>query len=129
MARRGKGSGWHDEPRRHSLARMGINTVLPDGRRLDVSKFVARGMRLETGEELYPMAQEHFWEFAMKDKGKGYKTMGVRTGEFRPPMKGEFYVSGAIPEVYDVPNDLSTPFHIVKLIHVSTETVYRAVED
>lgn len=38
-----KGSGWHGEPRRHSLARQGIKTVLPDGRRLSVNKFVAKG--------------------------------------------------------------------------------------
>jgi hypothetical protein len=30
-----------------------------------------------------------------------------RTGEYRPPKKGEYYISGAIPEVYKAPNDLS----------------------
>jgi len=30
-----------------------------------------------------------------------------RTGEYRPPKKGEYYISGAIPEVYQAPNDLS----------------------
>ena len=34
------------------------------------------------------------------------------TGEFRPPKKGEHYLSGAIVEVYDAPNDLSQPFWI-----------------
>ncbi|MHA1285911.1 MAG: hypothetical protein ACTSPB_00780 [Candidatus Thorarchaeota archaeon] len=131
MARRGKGSGWFGDHRRHVLAGKGVSTKLPDGRRLDVSKFVAGGepMRLVTGEKVYPMAQEHFWKYAIRDKGKGYKTMGIMTNEFRPPKKGEFYVSGAIPEVYEVPNDLSTSFYIIKLIHVSTETVYKAVED
>ena len=38
-----QGSGWHGESRRHSLARKGVKTTLPDGRRFDVSKFVARG--------------------------------------------------------------------------------------
>jgi len=42
MARKGR-RGWHGEPRRHGLARMGVSSVLPDGRRLDVSRFVARG--------------------------------------------------------------------------------------
>lgn len=32
--------------------------------------------------------------------------------EFRPPRKGEFYISGAIPEVYRALNDLSTAYHI-----------------
>ena len=40
---KGKGSGWKGESRRHSLARKGVKTVLPDGRRFDVSKFVAKG--------------------------------------------------------------------------------------
>ena len=38
-----KGSGWFGDHRRHVLAGKGVSTVLPDGRRLDVSKFVARG--------------------------------------------------------------------------------------
>lgn len=50
VGRGSRKSGWHDEPRRHSLARMGINTVLPDGRRLDVSRFVAGGKELSMKE-------------------------------------------------------------------------------
>jgi len=42
---RRQGSGWKGESRRHSLARKGVKTVLPDGRRFDVSKFVARGVQ------------------------------------------------------------------------------------
>ena len=42
-----KGKGWHGEPRRHSLARQGVKTVLPDGRRLAVNKFVADGRKKE----------------------------------------------------------------------------------
>lgn len=38
------------------------------------------------------------------------------TGEFRPPRKNEWYISGAIPEVYQAPNDLSTAFHIARLV-------------
>ena len=40
-----KGSGWKGESRRHSLSRKGIKTNLPDGRRFDVSNYVARGNR------------------------------------------------------------------------------------
>lgn len=36
-------TGWKGESRRHSLARKGIKTNLPDGRRFDVSNFVANG--------------------------------------------------------------------------------------
>lgn len=34
------------------------------------------------------------------------------TGEFRPPRKGEWYLSGAIVAAYQAPNDLSTPYWI-----------------
>ncbi len=37
----------------------------------------------------------------------------VRLG-FRTPRKGEHYLSGAVVYAYRAPNDLSTPFHIVK---------------
>jgi len=39
------GKGWHGDPVRHRLARYGISTKLPDGkRRLDVSNYVALGL-------------------------------------------------------------------------------------
>jgi hypothetical protein len=34
--------------------------------------------------------------------------------DYRPPCKGEYYLSGAIPQAYLAPNDLSTPFLVVK---------------
>ncbi len=43
------------------------------------------------------------------------------TGEFRNPRKGEWYISGAIPEGYDARNDLSTPYHIARLVRVEVE--------
>lgn len=42
------------------------------------------------------------------------KTQYKKSGEFRPPKAGEFFLSGAIPEVYDVPNDLSSSFYIME---------------
>lgn len=42
-------------------------------------------------------------------------THAVMTGEFRPPRKGEWYISGAIPAAYRARNDLSTPYHIAIL--------------
>lgn len=36
----------------------------------------------------------------------------LKTGEFRTPKKGEFYLSGAIVEAYRAQNDLSTAYHI-----------------
>ncbi len=42
----------------------------------------------------------------------------VLTGEKRAPKKGEWYLSGAIPEAYRAPNDLSTAYHILALVKV-----------
>lgn len=45
----GKGKGWHDDSRRHSLARKGIKTNIDGSKRFDVSNYVARG-RLDLKE-------------------------------------------------------------------------------
>ena len=36
---------------------------------------------------------------------------------FRPPNKGEWYLSGAIVEAYRAPSDLSVSFHVVEPTH------------
>lgn len=38
------------------------------------------------------------------------------TGEIRPPRKGEWYLSGAIPEGYMAVNDLETSYSICTLV-------------
>ena len=38
----------------------------------------------------------------------------VWTGEKRPPKKGEFYLSGAIPQVYMALGDLGYSYHIMR---------------
>lgn len=43
---------------------------------------------------------------------------GKLTGEFRPPKKGEWYLSGAIPTAYLASNDLTTSFNILKIVKV-----------
>lgn len=40
--------------------------------------------------------------------------MFVKSDEKRPPRKGEWYLSGAIPTAYRAPNDLSTSYIILK---------------
>lgn len=51
---------------------------------------------------------------------KRYRVEGRREklrclrGDFRPPRKGEYYLSGAIVAAYKAPNDLSTAFRIVR---------------
>lgn len=36
------------------------------------------------------------------------------TGEKRAPRAGEYFLSGAIPEVYRASSDLDVPFHIME---------------
>lgn len=48
---------------------------------------------------------------------------GQAIGEFRPPRKGEWYISGAIPAVYRASNDLNTDYHIAHIVRVKTTTV------
>lgn len=38
------------------------------------------------------------------------------TGEFRAPRRGEWYLSGATIEAYRAPSDLTTSFHIARLV-------------
>lgn len=42
----------------------------------------------------------------------------IATGEFRPPTRGEWYLSGAIIHAYEAPNALTTPYWIAKLVKV-----------
>lgn len=55
--------------------------------------------------------------------GNGESIVAVLTGEKRAPRKGEWYLSGAIPEAWRAPNDLSTTYHICKLYKAVTRTV------
>lgn len=38
------------------------------------------------------------------------------TGEFRKPVKGEYFLSGAIPEVYQAQNNMSVEYMIAELV-------------
>ena len=64
-----QGSGWKGESRRHSLARKGVKTVLPDGRRFDVSKFVARGnvKYIGTGRSMHGYLDRSWDEYLFED--------------------------------------------------------------
>lgn len=75
---------------------------------------------------LRPLAQEaqytgqFLWTFQDKN------LRAVATDEFRPPRKGEFYLSGAEIEAYRAPRDLSTLYriaHIVLIKMVNLEIV------
>lgn len=41
------------------------------------------------------------------------------TGEFRPPLAGEWYLSGAIIEAYHAPSNLSTAYWIAARAEVA----------
>jgi hypothetical protein len=45
------------------------------------------------------------------------------TGEKRPPLRGEWYLSGAIVEAYQAPGDLVSDYLIAELIVVETEEI------
>ena len=50
-------------------------------------------------------------------------------GKERPPKKGEFYLSGAIPAAYRAPNDLDTPYLIARIVRVETYTSYKITHE
>ena len=54
----------------------------------------------------------------------GHATMARPTGAFRKPKKGEWYLSGAIVEAYQAPNDLTSAYHIAKLVTVAVTTQF-----
>lgn len=68
--------------------------------------------------KLYPLAEEY-----SADKRRKYRVRP--TGEFRMPLRGEWYLSGAIVEGYQAPNDLSIDFHIGRLVEVEEVTIIR----
>ena len=52
---------------------------------------------------------------------QGQRIVARRTGNYREPKAGEWYLSGAIVEAYRAPNDLSTPYHIARLVRVEEQ--------
>ena len=68
----------------------------------------------------------------MKFYQNGENTMDkhryIRTGEYREPRKGEYFLSGAIPEAYIAFNDLSVKYYILKQVKVKKETIYRIID-
>ena len=51
----------------------------------------------------------------------------IRTGEFRPPVKGEWYLSGACAEAWKTRGNLETPYHILRLVRVENREVIVAM--
>ena len=66
---------------------------------------------------------------ALSCAGVNSRFRAIPTGEKRAPKKGEWYLSGAVVEGYRAANDLTTEYHIAKLVRVErtvTET-YRVL--
>jgi hypothetical protein len=74
----------------------------------------------------------HFRGFpSVGDCGHGedfFTIAAIATGEKRPPKKGEWYLSGSIIEAYRAFDDLSTSYHIAKLVKTRTVTTIEIVE-
>lgn len=55
-----------------------------------------------------------------------YQHVSYEPLAFRCPKKGEYFVSGAIPEIYIAPNDLSCEYLVVRVVlNPKTKLVYR----
>jgi hypothetical protein len=65
---------------------------------------------------LYPIADRVRENDPEVTKGGPIRWMASPTGGFRPPRKGEWYLSGAIIEAYQAKADMSDPYVIVKLV-------------
>jgi len=53
----------------------------------------------------------------------------VLTGQKGRPKRGEWYLSGAIPQAYRAPNDLPMEFHMLRLVRVKERTVTTIISD
>ncbi len=70
---------------------------------------------------LYPLAEgEHVHVTGQQ----ALRVMARLTRENRPPRKGEWYLSGSIPEAYRAPNDLSTSYLICELFDPTGDREY-----
>lgn len=72
-------------------------------------------------KNLYPLA-----EFCREAYNYNQAYLRAKpTGEFRPPKKGEWYLSGAIVEAYRALNDLSSSYHIAKIVLIEKREVIK----
>lgn len=56
-----------------------------------------------------------------------YHYRAITVGQFRPPQKDEWYLSGAIPAAYQARANLRTSYHIAKIVRVEKHEYYRIV--
>lgn len=75
----------------------------------------------------YPLADYHFMQFN-NIKPEGYFIRARAKGEKRNPLKGEWYLSGAIIEAYQAKSDMTTPFHIAEIVLIKRITTEHVIE-
>ena len=63
----------------------------------------------------------------LPDMGRNHRAK--KSGEFRNPRKGEWFLSGAIPGAYLAMADLTSPYHILTVVKVKTVTTTIEVSD
>lgn len=51
------------------------------------------------------------------------KVKAVYSGQFRPPRKGEWFLSGAVVEAYKAELNLTASYHIARLVKVEMKEV------
>ena len=54
--------------------------------------------------------------------GRHPQIRAIKIPGFRAPKKGEWYLSGAVTAAYRAKNDLTTEFHIARLVVVKSVT-------
>lgn len=73
-------------------------------------------------------AKEHGFQSVMESRRADRKLMAVRTGEKRAPVKGEWFLSGAIPEAYQVKGAMTGDYNIMRLVTVRRVISYEVEE-
>jgi hypothetical protein len=61
--------------------------------------------------------------------GSGTRYMAMWTGDFRPPKKGEWFLSGALIEAYRANADMSEPYHIAVIVETERVVTVKVVRE
>ena len=82
---------------------------------------------------IYPIPPSEYYRLSptLKEKiniNNGILVVGELLGEFRCPLKGEWFISGSIPECYYSPCDLTQKYRIVIPILVEKIITYKRIE-
>lgn len=79
-------------------------------------------------KDLYPRADPLDDNEISKLGSTGKGVFAINSRVFGKPKRGEWYLSGAVPEAYKAPNDLTTPYHIARLVKVEKIVTYKIID-